>query len=46
MKKFKTGLLLSIAVLFLSPPASLAEGDVGLIDLMGNFQTFTHKAGL
>ena len=46
MKKIKTSLLLFVAVLFLSSPASIADGDVGLIDLMGNFQTFTHKVGL
>ncbi len=36
-----------IAVCFLATPVSVhSDGDVGLIDLMRNFQYFMHKAGL
>ncbi len=33
-------------IFFVTPIASQSDGDVGLIDLMGNFQKFAHKAGL
>ncbi len=33
-------------ILLLSPINIKADGDVGLIDLMRNFQYFTHKVGL
>ena len=47
MKKTKLSLPLLFAILFFAPSkAIIADGDVGLIDLMGNFQVFTHKAGL
>lgn len=47
MKKFKLSLNLLIAALFFTPTSTIfAEGDADLIGLMGNFQVFTHKAGL
>ena len=48
--KLKTLLPTVIAATFsfasVAPSHVSADGDVGLIDLMGNFQYFIHKAGL
>ena len=47
MRKTKLSLQLFIAILFFTPPSIIvADEGVGLIDLMGNFQIFAHKAGL
>ena len=46
MKYSKYFTLYFVAFLFIAPINVKADGDVGLIDLMRNFQYFMHKAGL
>ena len=46
MKYSKFFTLFFVAFLFIAPINVKADGDVGLIDLMRNFQYFMHKAGL
>lgn len=47
MRKSILSLQFLIATIFLTPTSTIfADGDADLIGLMGNFQVFTHKAGL